>query len=138
MAYELKPPSTADEWSAYHQIRGVVLWEERGIFGEYDEHHPDEYKPNHFPQLLLLDGKPIGVIRIDLIEGVAWFRRVAITAKQQRWGRGRELLRRSESFARDRGALRVESSVDGDAIFFYRKMDYESRPHDEKSMYKTL
>jgi len=138
MSYELRTPCTANDWSAYHTIRRVVLWEARGIYGEYDERHPDDTKSNHFPKVLYLDGEPIGVIRIDLVEASAWFRRVAIAEKHQRAGHGRELMRFSERFALDRGVQRIESSVDRGAIAFYRKMGYVSRDHDETSMFKIL
>jgi GNAT superfamily N-acetyltransferase len=115
-----------------------VLWEARGRIGEYDRDHPDETRSNHFPKVLYLDGVPIGVIRIDFVDGSAWFRRVAIAERYQRNGHGRELIRRSEQFALDCGVRRIESSVDGDAIGFYRKLGYQSRDYDETSMYKAL
>lgn len=138
MPYELKTPCTDVDWNAYHAIRRVVLWESRGIFDEYDEHHPDEIKPNHHPKLLYFDGEPIGVIRIDLVEATAWFRRVAIAEKHQRAGHGRELIRCSERFAMDHGVQRIESSVDRDAVLFYRKLGYVSRGQEETSMFKIL
>lgn len=138
MSYDLRAPKTADEWRTYHAIRRVVLWEAREIFGEYDERHPDEFKPNHFPKILYLDGEPIGVIRIDVAGDTAWFRRVAIMQKHQRAGHGRALMQCSERFALEHGVQRIESSVDRDAISFYRKMGYFSRDVDETSMYKIL
>jgi hypothetical protein len=32
---------------------------------DYDETHEDEYKPNHHPLLLKLDGRAIGTARLD-------------------------------------------------------------------------
>lgn len=138
MSYELRSPVTSGEWAAYHTIRRAVLWEARGHFGEYDECHPDESKPNHFPKILYLDREPIGVIRIDLVEGTAWFRRVAIAEQHQRTGHGRELIRRAERFALEHGARHIESLVDRGAIGFYQKLGYKSRNHDDTSMYKAL
>ena len=138
MAYELRSPESDSEWRAYHDIRRTVLWESRGRLGVYDESHPDEYKPNHFPKLLCLNDLPIGVIRIDILDETAWFRRVAIIEDLQREGHGRVLIHESEKFARKRGAKRIESSVDRDAIGFYRKLGFESNEGDETAMYKPL
>ena len=88
--------------------------------------------------LLLQNREPIGVIRIDVIEDVAWFRRVAIALGKQKSGHGRELISRAELFARYCGASRVLSSVDRDAIGFYIKMGYQSRNQDQAVMYKLL
>ena len=124
MAYALVSPSSPAQWRAYHDVRRVVLFERRGRFGAYDHNHPDEFRANHFPKLLFFDEQPVGVIRIDVVQDVAWFRRVAIKEDHQRIGHGRMLLELSERFAHDRGARRIQSSVAADAVEFYRRCGY--------------
>ncbi|MGE0623251.1 MAG: GNAT family N-acetyltransferase [Pseudomonadales bacterium] len=139
MSYEFRSPRTDEDWRAYHDIRRAELWEARGQFGVYDDQHPDEAKPNHHPKLLYVDGVPIGVVRIDIEGEIAWFRRVAIVEAYQRKGHGRAMLTLAESFARAAGAKRVESSIDLDAISFYRNCGY--RAHEgqpETAVYKLL
>lgn len=139
MAHELLSPDSADDWRTYHEIRRTVLWEARGNFGVYDDEHPDEHKHHHFSKLLLYDGDAIGVIRIDLQGPTAWFRRVAIKEAVQRNGHGRALLALAENFARQSGAGRIESSVDEEAVPFYRKCGYKS--HEDaapNAMYKLI
>jgi GNAT superfamily N-acetyltransferase len=139
MAYMFRSPESKSEWTAYHDIRRTVLWEARGIFDVYDDDHPDEFKPNHFPKLLIHDDVPIGVIRIDIYGATAWFRRVAIIEARQRNGHGRSLLDFAEDFAREYGAQRVESSVDEDAVPFYRRCGYASpEGQPETAMFKRL
>ncbi len=124
MGYDLVSPTDPSLWAVYHDIRRIVLFERRGRFGVYDPDHPDEYKENHFPKLLLFDDKPVGVIRIDIEGPIARFRRVAIDERQQRRGHGRVLLRLSEEFARKHLAEKVEASVAADAVEFYRRTGY--------------
>lgn len=138
MAYEFRSPLSETDWRAYHDIRRIVLWEARGAYGVYDEDHPDEHKPNHLPKLLFLDGMPIGVSRIDVQGETAWFRRVAIAEPHQRSGHGRALLGIAEDFARSRGAERIESSINEDAIPFYRRCGYSSHEQSETAMFKQL
>lgn len=138
MNYSFISPESTSHWNDYHRIRRTVLWEARGNFGSYDETHPDEYKSNHHPKILVLEDEPIGVIRIDIVGDVAWFRRVAISEHQQRRGHGRFLLREAESFSLKRGIKHIRSSVDSEAIGFYRKLDYCSESQDESLMFKFL
>jgi GNAT superfamily N-acetyltransferase len=74
--------------------------------------------------LLLLGGRTIGVIRIDLAAPRAIFRRVAIREDLQRRGHGRALLALAEQFARAQGCVEVRSFVDHDAVGFYAKCGY--------------
>lgn len=122
----LVSPNTDALWSAYHEIRRTVLFEARGRPNAYDANHPDELKANNFPKLLLLDGIPIGTIRIDVECDVARFRRVAITTDFQRRGHGSRLLGLAETFSLKRGAVRVEASVAPDAVGFYLKQGYQA------------
>ncbi|PWT93128.1 MAG: GNAT family N-acetyltransferase [Blastocatellia bacterium] len=121
--HTLRRPRTGVEWTAYHEIRRKVLFENRGDV-EYVENHPDEFEQNHYPMILVENNMTIGVIRIDIDDHIAWFRRVAIREDLQRCGHGRCLLRLAESFARDQGCDEVRSNVAADAVEFYERCGY--------------
>jgi GNAT superfamily N-acetyltransferase len=123
--HELRIPSSEEDWEAYHAIRRKVLFENRGQFGVYDEKHPDEHRQGNHPLLLLRDGEPIGVIRVDINGNQAIFRRVAIREDLQRSGHGRALLAQAESFARTQGCNHIRSEVAHDAVGFYERCGYK-------------
>ena len=136
-------PGDAAAWAAYHDIRRRILFESRGEYGVYDPNRPDERAPGHYPKVLLHDSSYIGVVRIDVVERVAYLRRVAIDAPFQRRGFGRILLALAERFAGEHGTVRVESAVAPDAVAFYGKCGYrllEPAPVERTSvpMYKEL
>jgi len=124
--YELRTPSTSEEWQAYHDIRRKVLFENRGQFGVYDQNHPDEHRDGNHPLLLIRNGEPIGVIRVDISGTQAIFRRVAIREDFQRLGHGRVLLALAESFAQSKGCNHISSEVAHDAVGFYQRCGYTS------------
>lgn len=123
-AYELESPRSQEQWRHYHDIRRRVLWENRGRFGVYDETHPDEHKPGTFPLLLVHRSEAIGVIRIDVNDDCAIFRRVAIREDVQRLGHGSQLMCLAERFARARGCTRLYSYADPDAVPFYERCGF--------------
>ncbi|HKA21568.1 MAG TPA: GNAT family N-acetyltransferase [Blastocatellia bacterium] len=125
VTYELRVPTSAEEWQAHHRIRREVLFENRGQFGEYDENHPDEHREGNHPLLLIHNGEPIGVIRVDISGTQAIFRRVAIREDLQRSGHGRMLLALAESFAQSKGCNHISSEVAPDAVGFYQRCGYE-------------
>ncbi len=100
------------------------------MVGVYDSSHPDEFKENNYPKLLVYETRPVGVVRIDLdiSSRTAAFRRVAILADDQRKGFGRELMKRSEEFALSHGCNQLHANVSIDAIRFYEKIGYELEP----------
>lgn len=122
--YELKTPESTAEWTAYHDIRRKVLFENRGQFGVYNAEHPDEKFSGNYPLMLLLNGETIGVIRIDIRGSQALFRRVAIREYLQRKGHGRKLLALAESFAERHGCDHIGSDVAPDAVGFYERCGY--------------
>ena len=122
--YELRAPGSAEEWRAFHDLRRKVLFENRGNFETYNESHPDDVKPVNHPLALLHNDEIIGVIRVDVCETVAWFRRVAIREDVQRLGHGRVLLRLAEEFAIEKGCREVRSNVAIDALGFYESCGY--------------
>src|SRR5262245_60871035 len=117
-SHTLRTPENEEEWRVYHTIRRKVLFENRGRFGVYDENHPDEFEKNNHPLLLFDRDTPIGVIRIDIIGLVAWFRRVAVREELQRAGYGRILLNLAEAFAQAEGCGEARSNVAADAVVF--------------------
>jgi GNAT superfamily N-acetyltransferase len=123
-AHNLRAPGNEEEWRAYHEIRRRVLFENRGEVGAYDDHHPDEFQPGNYPLILFQAGQPIGVIRVDVKDRVAWFRRVAISEDHQRNGQGKTLLTLAEQFARKHGCREVRSHVAADAFGFYERCGY--------------
>jgi GNAT superfamily N-acetyltransferase len=122
--YDLVTPADADSWRTYHDIRRRVLFEARGQFGVYDDSRPDENAPGHHAKLLLEDGKPIGVVRIDIDGPQAVLRRVAICEDAQRRGHGRALVALAEHFAGGHGCRRLASHVAPDAVGFYEKCGF--------------
>lgn len=122
--YQLRRPSSDDEWHAYHLIRRKALFENRGHFGTYNASHPDELQSGNHPLILVWRGEPIGVIRIDVRDHVAWFRRVAVREDFQRAGHGRVLLHMAENFARQQKCDEVRSNVALDAVAFYEHCGY--------------
>ena len=122
----LRSPRNREEWLAYHAIRRKVLFENRGE-AEYIENHPDEFERDHHPLVLAHNNATIGVIRVDVIGRIAWFRRVAIREDCQRRGYGRTLLRLAEAFARGQGCNEVRSNVAADAVGFYERGGYTAQ-----------
>jgi GNAT superfamily N-acetyltransferase len=64
------------------------------------------------------------VIRVDVRDDVAWFRRVSIREDSQRSGYGRVLLQMAEGFARQQKCNEVRSNVAVDAVGFYERCGY--------------
>jgi GNAT superfamily N-acetyltransferase len=124
MDVQLKAPTTVGDWGAYHAIRRRVLFELRGNGAAYDEHHPDETRPGHYPLLLWASGTPVGTIRVDIEGDQAILRRVAIREDLQRRGYGRQLLEAAEQFARCHHCTRLQSHVDIGAVGFYERCGF--------------
>jgi GNAT superfamily N-acetyltransferase len=123
-AYHLKAPARDEEWRIYHAIRRKVLFENRGLFGVYNEAHPDESAHGNHPLILIYEGEPIGVIRVDIDGQLAVFRRVAIREDVQRCGHGKVMISLAEDFARGEGCSFVRSYVDPGAVGFYERCGF--------------
>ncbi len=141
--HELRAPRNDEEWLAFHTIRRKVLFEKRGKSESYIENHPDDFKPGHYPLILLYRGVVVGVIRVEICETVAWFRRVAIREDLQRLGHGRVLLRLAEAFAKAEGCNEIRSNAAVDAVGFYDRCGYarelsETVPPNSVRMCKSL
>lgn len=126
--HQLRAAATDEEWRAFHTIRRKVLFENRGKRESYIENHPDDLKPGNHPLVLLQAGVVVGVIRVDVSETLAWFRRVAIRDDLQRMGHGRVLLLRAEAFAKAQGCTEVRSNAAVEAVGFYERCGYARDP----------
>lgn len=125
--YELRPVATTEEWASLHAIRSATLFapgRHPGVV--YDENHPDDRAAGHTPYLLLLDGAPIGVVRLDLHpDASAVVRLVAIVPARQRQGHGRELDRLVAEVARQASVRELKVNAAPDAVGFYRKTGWQ-------------
>lgn len=141
--HELRAPANENEWRALHDIRRKVLFENRGKLGTYIENHPDDFKAGHHPLVLVYRGVVIGVVRVEVCERRAWFRRVAIRDDLQRMGHGRALLRLAEAFAKAEGCDETLSNAAVEAVGFYERCGYmrdvsETGPPNSVRMHKLL
>jgi GNAT superfamily N-acetyltransferase len=133
MVHELRAVGTADEWRALHDIRRATLFAP-GRHGDdvvYDEQHPDDHDPVNQPFLLLLDGVPVGVLRLDrraIAEGVV--RLVAIAPALQRQGHGRAMSDLVDAEARRRGMRRLVVNAHESAIGFYERTGWHRESWD--------
>lgn len=131
MTYELRPVTAEDDWRAMHDIRRATLFtEERHPGVVYDENHPHDREPNHQPFLLMLDGAPIGVVRLDDRGDEGVVRLVAIVPVLQGRGHGRMLGRLVEAEARRRGMRRLMLNAFIGSIGFYEKMGWHAEVWD--------
>ncbi len=139
MTTRLDPVKSPEQWNAYHELRRVVLFENRGLYGVYNQNHPDERAQNNYPMLFYSENIAVGVIRIDLNpeQRSAIFRRLAIRDGQQRRGFGRSLMQHAEAFAVAHGCTSFVVNAALDAVGFYQKLGYQldttSPLNDQKS-----
>jgi N-acetylglutamate synthase-like GNAT family acetyltransferase len=124
MRYELIEVTGQSDWREYHSLRRKVLWEGRGL-ANYDESHPDEYKPTNHSLLLKGDGRTIGSVRLDDFgNGTGAVRLVAIAADLQRRGHGRVLSSYVEDYARTLGMKTLYVNAAPEAVGFYDKLGW--------------
>ena len=119
---ELVPPSIEATLAAYHAMRKRMLFDPIGR--PYDDNHPDESRDRNHRRVLLLDGKIIGTVRIDIDVPEAAFRLVTIREDLQGCGYGRVLVALSESFARSSGCKRVVVTAGDQSVGFWEKCNY--------------
>jgi GNAT superfamily N-acetyltransferase len=123
--YELVVVTDPSDWARYHEIRKAELFDRRGRGHEYDPHRPGETERNHFPLLLIYEGRGIATARLDVVgNGDAIVRRVAVTRDEQRKGHGRVLDEMVGQFARRHGASRLLVNAAAEAVGYYRRIGY--------------
>ena len=126
MTYALRPPASADEWKAFHDIRRVELFEAKGRIGVYDPDHPDDLKPENRPFLLTFEGRPVGAVRLDDFgDGTGAVRLVAVTSAEQGKGHGRVLMELVDGIAQDRRMHTLYINSAPTAVGFYAKGGWE-------------
>lgn len=125
MGYELKPPTTPEEWRAFHDIREAVLWTARGKSG-YNRRHEDDYGvPGNIPLLLTVDGRGVGCLRLDdKGDGSGIVRLVAISVAEQGRGHGRVMSGLWEDAARARGIETLFINAAPKALGYYEKLGW--------------
>jgi len=130
MAYELRPVITPDDWHAMHKIRKDLLFASDRHSVSYNENHPDDRLEGNTPFLLLEDGIPLGVARLDQRGEIGVVRLVGIVRDKQRLGHGLRLNRLVEAEAKRRaiGLLRVNAAPD--AVGFYLKAGWHEHAWD--------
>jgi GNAT superfamily N-acetyltransferase len=136
MDYELRRVETPDDWRAMHDIRRRTLFtQERHPGVAYDENHPFDRDPSHQPFVLWLDGRPIGVVRLDdRGEGDGVVRLVGILPELQGQGHGRVLGTLIEAEGRRRGMRRLMLNADPSAIGFYERMGWQTANWDASEL----
>ena len=131
MGYELKPVASETEWQAMHALRRATLFApERRPGLVYDDNHPDDRAPDNVPYLLMADGAPIGMVRLDFRGQTAVVRLVAITPPLQRQGHGSVLDRLVGDAARVRGVRTLLVNSAPDAVGFYEKRGWHHHVWD--------
>ena len=107
-----------------HAIRRSTLFTpDRGVI--YDENHPHDLDPANQCFLFLLEGQPIGVVRLDPRSGNQGIvRLVGIIPELQRQGHGRVLGDLIEVEARGRGMIKLALNARQDAVGFYERLGW--------------
>jgi len=122
MNHELRPVASEADWQAMHTLRRTTLFSpERRPGFVYDDNHPDDRDPANIPYLLMADGRPIGMVRLDFRGDTAVVRLVAIAPDLQRQGHGTVLDRLVGDAARARGVRMLVVNSAPDAVGFYEK-----------------
>ena len=119
-----------------HDIRRAELFAP-GRHGDeivYDESHPDDREPGNVPYVLLLDGVPIGVTRLDRRGTVGVVRLVAIIRGKQGHGHGRVLSERVDAEARRFGITRLQVNAHPDAVGYYERTGWHREEWDPAEM----
>lgn len=135
MNYALTPVVTEADWQALHDLRRATLFapgRHPGIV--YDDNHPDDHAPDHVPYLLVTDGVPIGMVRLDFRGETAVVRLVAITPNLQRQGHGSVLDRLVVETARARGVRMLVVNSAPEAVGFYDKLGWHRQVWDAEEL----
>jgi N-acetylglutamate synthase-like GNAT family acetyltransferase len=122
---ELRPPESEAHWRAFHALRRIALFAERGRGEAYDADHPDDRHPADTPLLDRVDGGPVGVLRLDrLAERRAAIRRVAIERSRRGEGHGRRMIAAALERLREAGVATVIVASAPGAVGFYEALGF--------------
>jgi N-acetylglutamate synthase-like GNAT family acetyltransferase len=122
--------TTERDWREYHSIQRRVLWDRRGL-RNYDENHPDEYRPASHPLMLRLNDRAIGTVRLDDFgNGTGAIRLVAIDAEFQGQGHGRALSDLVENYARRLGIRTLYVNAAPEAVGYYQELGWRPESWD--------
>lgn len=130
MAYELRHVRSPQDWRDLHRIRRSVLFTPERHAVEYDENHPDDRAHGNLPLLLIEDGRPVAVARLDVRREIAVVRLVAVTSGEQRRGYGKVLNALIDEEARRRGVKTLRVNAAPDAVGFYEKAGWQTADWD--------
>jgi GNAT superfamily N-acetyltransferase len=135
VTYALRRVETAEDWAAMHALRRDVLFapfRKQGIV--YDENHPDDRDPANLPFLLLVDGRPAGITRLDLRNDVAIVRLVAIALELQGHGHGRAMSDLVDVQARQQGVRLLRVNAAPEAVGFYEATGWHRQEWDREEL----
>ena len=135
MDYALAPVTTDADWQAMHTLRRTTLFSpERRPGFVYDANHPDDRALENVPYLLIGNGTPIGMVRLDYRGETAVVRLVAIAPDLKRQGHGTVLDRLVAEAARARGVGTLVVNSAPDAVGFYEKCGWQRHVWDKDEL----
>lgn len=128
--YQLAKVESAEQWTVLHAIRREVLFDTGIMPFVYDEHRPEDRRAGNTPYLLMLNGEPIGVARLDISGPTCIVRLVGITMLRQREGHGRSLSNLIDAQAASQGVSELRVIAYKDAVGFYEGMGWSRHVWD--------
>jgi GNAT superfamily N-acetyltransferase len=134
-SYVLRLVESPEDWAAMHALRRDVLFapfRKQGVV--YDENHPDDRNPANLPFLLVFDGQPAGITRLDLRGDVAVVRLVAVAPQLQRRGHGRAMSGLIDGEARRRGVRLLRINAAPNAVGFYEATGWRRKEWDREEL----
>ncbi|MGO7242867.1 GNAT family N-acetyltransferase [Rhizobium ruizarguesonis] len=142
-SYDLVLAESADDQSAYHQLRRTVLFDARERF-DYIPDGPEEIEEQNLSLLFKLDGQAIGTVRLDQkSDGKAIVRLVVIAPDFQKRGHGTALMGHVERLALSLGINELLVHSAPDAVCFYQKLgflpfEFEAGNFKSVQLHKTI
>jgi GNAT superfamily N-acetyltransferase len=123
--YALRRVQSPADWASYHAIRRSAIFAALLPGQAYDEHDPDEFKPDNLPHILAVDGDVVGTVRIDLIDATQiGLRLIGIRNDLQRRGHGAVLLDLAADAARALGRTEIVINAHPTSLTFYLANGY--------------
>jgi N-acetylglutamate synthase-like GNAT family acetyltransferase len=134
MPHELRPVRSSEDRRHLHHIRRTILFASERHSVSCDENHPENRAEENLPLLLLLDARPIGVVRLDLRGETAVVRLVAVAEREQGKGHGKTLNALVEAEARRRGVKTLRVNAAPEALGYYEKMGWRRASWDKSEL----